>query len=156
MAKTIVPFAERFWANKTVDEDGCWIWAGSRIQDKYGNPYYGRLKWEGRGNVTERAHRVAYELATGIKPGELSVCHECDKPPCINPKCLFLGTTADNMRDKSLKERTPGMKLNYAKAQEIRELREQGVYLKDIAAKYGVHIGAIQAILNRRTFHHKP
>jgi hypothetical protein len=57
------------------------------------------------GQRTYRAHRVAYELATGEWPGELFVCHHCDNPGCVNPDLLWLGTPRDNTRDMFRKGR---------------------------------------------------
>jgi hypothetical protein len=35
----------------------------------------------------------------------MQVCHECDNPPCCNPKHHFLGTNQENTADKVRKGR---------------------------------------------------
>jgi HNH endonuclease len=93
------PVASRFW-NKadTSHVDGCWNWVGSK-RNGYGVIRKYRLYYY--------AHRVAWELTNGAIPSGLFVCHHCDNPPCVNPAHLFLGTHADNMRDKTDKGRIP-------------------------------------------------
>ena len=51
-------------------------------------------------------HRVAYQLFYGddLTPEDI-ICHKYDNPKCINPKHLFKGTHADNVRDKVMKGR---------------------------------------------------
>lgn len=75
---------ERFWSK--VDMSGgptaCWPYTG--CCDLPGG--YGQVRVGGH---LEKAHRVAFTLATGeIAPGEM-VLHSCDNPPCCNPSHLF-------------------------------------------------------------------
>ena len=67
------------------------------------------LKDHGRLRVDDKmrgAHQIAWELTYGPVPPGLHVLHRCDVPPCINPGHLWLGTNADNQRDRHLKGRT--------------------------------------------------
>lgn len=118
----------------TVSEAGCWIWSGKT--DKHG---YGQLR--GRG-----AHRASYALAHGPIPAGLSVCHRCDNPPCINPGHLFLGTTADNCRDRSAKGRNGrgGGKLSLSIAKDI---RASHLPIAELAEHFSVHPVTIARIL---------
>src|SRR6185437_1359919 len=79
---------------------GCREWIGAR------NPYRGGygIFWVSKG-ATVLAHRMAWELAYGPIPDGLLVCHRCDNPPCCEPSHFFLGTDADNARDKVSKGR---------------------------------------------------
>jgi hypothetical protein len=51
------------------------------------------------------AHRVAWEKVHGPIPQGMQVLHRCDTPLCVNVEHLFLGTNADNQRDKASKGR---------------------------------------------------
>jgi hypothetical protein len=91
--------------NRSVDhKTGCWLWTAGKAH--YG---YGRFRWRG---PQRRAHRVAYELFVGEIPDGLFVCHHCDNPPCFNPKHLYLGTQAENMRDAKKRGRMRGRRSN--------------------------------------------
>lgn len=84
-------FACRFWAKVAVgSEDECWPWIGAR------NSGYGEVSVDRRPQL---AHRVSWALASGADAGDLLVLHECDNPPCCNPKHLYLGTLGDNVQD---------------------------------------------------------
>jgi hypothetical protein len=76
-------------------------WQGGR--DLQG---YGQIFVRGQAKPTRlKAHRVSYELHVGPIPDGMCVCHTCDNPPCLNPEHLWLGTNADNTRDKTEKGR---------------------------------------------------
>lgn len=93
--------AVRFWPR--VDTSGgpgaCWPWLGARNDNGYGSFYVDGKK---RGS-----HRVAFELANGVGPKGLLVCHSCDTPACCNPAHLWLGTSRDNTQDCIRKGRFP-------------------------------------------------
>lgn len=94
MVKRGTPPAERLpiigW---DVDADGCHIWRG-RV-DEYG---YGRV--DAIKGAPLRAHRVSYESANGVQlTPEQYLLHSCDKPRCINPEHLRIGTQKENIRE---------------------------------------------------------
>ncbi len=81
--------------------DECWPWKGLRDKDGYGLLSHN--------NRQVRAHRVAYELATGTSADGLTIRHAvCDNPPCQNPAHLLPGTVADNNHDKASHGRARG------------------------------------------------
>jgi hypothetical protein len=87
---------ERFW-QRVFKTDSCWLW--TLIPSAKG---YGRWTVEGRKVFT---HRYAWTITNGPIPDFLRVLHTCDNPPCVNPDHLWLGTDADNGRDKKEKGR---------------------------------------------------
>lgn len=110
--------------------DDCWEWQRTRYQGSE----YGR--WGQR-----RAHVVAWEREHGPVPHGLCVLHHCDNPPCVNPSHLYVGTHADNARDRKLREReVRGTRVNTNK------LSEDDVYA--IRAAYAA--GEAQAVLAKR------
>lgn len=84
---------ERFWSK--VDKsagDGCWPWTASRDRNGYGQ--------FGLGGKMRRAHRVAYELATGRPiPAGMQVDHRCRNRPCVRPDHLRLATNKQNQEN---------------------------------------------------------
>lgn len=86
-----------------LDADGCWLWTGA-VSGSEPRPsgHHGHTSVDGDCIGTHRAMWIA---CFGPIPDGMSVCHECDKPLCIRPKCLWLGTHTDNMRDSIQKGR---------------------------------------------------
>ena len=81
-------------------DGACLIWQGA-VAGRPGRKY-GRIAVNRKCKLV---HRVVNELLHGPIPPEIKVCHTCDTPPCIEPKHLFRGTTADNQADMAAKGR---------------------------------------------------
>ena len=90
MPPRVVPIELRYWkyVRKTPR---CWYWTGAKTGKGYGLIH--------AGGKVHYAHRVAAYLSGMKFDARLEICHRCDRPSCVNPKHLFVGTHADNMRD---------------------------------------------------------
>ena len=141
-----------FWqsVNKTP---GCWLWAGTVNADGYG------LAHNVRGIVL--AHRIVWTLVHGPIPAGMCVLHSCDVPACVNPGHLFLGTRADNCRDRAAKGRTVAShcyglangkaRLSDDEVAEIRRLYVPGRGVCKLAARFGIsHSTLINIAVGRR------
>ena len=149
--------AERFHTKYTRGHvGGCWLW-----QKGIGSTGYGMFWLDG---AQRNAHRVSFELFVRPVPsGEgyhgTCVCHTCDTRACVNPAHLFLGTNADNQRDKAEKGRAVrqkgeahGMaKLNDEK---VRSIRADTRRSREIAADYGVSPAAVRRVKRRVDWAH--
>lgn len=111
-----------------------------------------------------RAHRMAWIFAVGPVPRGAVVCHRCDNPSCVNPAHLFLGSQADNMRDKIAKGRQlrgEGIGTSRLTEQQVSEIRARhGAYNIDgescrkLAAEFGVSDKAIWHAVKGNTWRH--
>jgi len=154
---------ERFWS-KVEKTDECWNWTADKFSNGYGKL---RVKHDGRLRQLG-AHRIAYLLTHFEVPDDRFVCHSCDNPLCVNPKHLWLGTQADNMRDASSKDRVRGTygkfrepdcagekngqaKLTQSQVDEIRERYALGgVHQKHLAAEFGVFQSTISKLVTHQ------
>ena len=134
---------------------GCWIFLGNTDRDGYGVFGHGRSK-------QLRAHRASFEFYKGAIKKGMFVCHSCDKPSCINPEHLFLGTAKENTQDMIKKGRKanfegsnhPLSKLDEIDVLFIRQEREFGKKLKDIANKFGITFQTVSDICRGKTWKH--
>lgn len=151
------PLAKRFEAKvvKGARPNDCWEWVGSK------NPRgYGKIG-TGVGKSTDYAHRVSWSLFRGPIPPGAVICHSCDRPACVNPNHLILGSQADNVHDCIEKgrfirgEAVGGAKLTADAVREIRAAYAAGLGdAQTLARAYGVTRRNIAAILERRSWAH--
>lgn len=123
---------------------GCWLWIASTNQKGYG-----MIKVNGS---MRSAHRIAWTIYRGNIPVGLQVCHVCDNPSCVMPEHLFLGTPSDNTTDCVLKGRDNWSKLTVQDVGNIRSMRDAGIRVVDIAAKYAVTTDSIYNVIKGKTW----
>lgn len=171
---------ERFFAK--VDTNGpipahrpdlgqCNVWTGKKFSNGYGTTSHGP-------HATRKCllvHRVAWEFENGPIPDGLRVLHHCDNRPCVRLSHLFLGTTADNMRDMAEKKRSPSgdshwsrrrpglvsrgeahgnSKLTESDVRAIMGLVLQGEARATIAKRFGISVGHVADIGTGRKWSH--
>lgn len=162
--------AERFWpkVDKGAVED-CWDWLGARTgtrdaTHKYG--YLGRTPASTLGPFVPPmvASRASWVIHFGPIPDGMDVLHRCDRPICVNPAHLFLGTQADNNRDRIGKGRNGqhylaknggNCKLTIEQVKEIRARYAAGGKRNSqtsLAAEYGVKQPQISRIVRGVTW----
>jgi HNH endonuclease len=146
---------ERF-EEKFIPEpnSGCWIWTASINRLGYGTVAHKGKIW--------KAHRVSWDLYTGVIPEGMSVLHKCDNRLCVNPDHLFLGDQTDNMRDMVAKgrgktpslrgEKNPMSKLTAASVSEIRLRVKSGATQKSLCPVYGVAPMTISRVVRGETW----
>lgn len=136
----------------------CWLWLGHLNHNGYGLFRFNK----GRG----KAHRFSYALFVGpIEPGK-HILHrrECGNPSCVNPNHLYMGTNADNVRDRMMWGKSRGYGLN-AKLSEsdvlyIRKIKKNlgGKYglNRDLAKQFGIGAEQVRRISNGQAWKHLP
>jgi hypothetical protein len=76
--------------------DGCWIWTAGSFRNSTGDRY-GSFRLDGK---NQRAHRIAYEWATGEQLGTLFADHRCRNTLCVNPAHLRPATNKANQEHR--------------------------------------------------------
>jgi hypothetical protein len=146
LAKVIIP----------DDPDACWGWAACFKETGYGRI---RVDW-----IEYIASRLSYAVHFQ-DPGDLDVCHSCDNPACCNPRHLYLGTHADNMRDTVTRGRSvtmgaPGRsrnrgetngqaKITDEQAASLLSMYRTGRYMqRDLASHFGLSRPYVSELVN--------
>lgn len=92
----------RFWSKVDMrGPDECWDWRASLNSNGYG-----RFKLASYTMIS--ANRVALIGVKREEPDGLHALHHCDNRKCCNPAHLYFGTHAQNMQDKSDRNRWRG------------------------------------------------
>jgi hypothetical protein len=154
--------ADRFWdqVDKSGGPKACWSYTGSRGKNGYGqfcDDSQGKRKSKPR-----RAHRVAMELHLDRPLAKNEwVLHspECGtNRACCNPAHLRVRVNVrdaahlENLADASAANRLKGRKLNSTKAQEIVQLKIDGVTSLAIATLYGVGEQSVWRIMTGQSY----
>ena len=85
---------------KINDSNNCWEWIAHKSYQGYG-----RFKGaKSTGNIL--THRISWVFHKGELSEKDCVLHKCDNPSCVNPDHLFVGSKADNNKDRALKKRS--------------------------------------------------
>jgi hypothetical protein len=144
------PIEERFQEKFIpVTESGCWLWVGGGWK----NHGYGMFKIK-QGRYL--AHRVSWELYRGSIPDGINVCHICDVACCVNPSHLFLGTNAENMKDRDAKGRGKKPPLHFGESHpraklslvQVAAIRSSSDPTRKIATRFGISQSQACAIKN--------
>lgn len=115
---------------------------------------YGRLSVGGKWVA---AHRISWLVFRGPIPAALQVLHTCDVRFCVCPSCLFLGTNADNVADRTRKNRIGRVaKLDTDTVRYIREQVARGIPQRQLAHQFGVEATTVHKIIHRKTWRHVP
>lgn len=137
--------------NKSVKDKqtGCIVWMGAKTNG------YAVINFQG---LNHRVHRLVAQAKFG-ELGKKVVCHKCDRPSCINPSHLFLGTQKENIQDCISKGRWADRsgEINHAKLQpsSVREIRlryENGEKRTALAKEFAVGLSTVRDLINRKTW----
>lgn len=123
-------------------ETGCWNWTGTMTRG------YGKFTLtSGNTQITIGAHRLVWRLYGGAKIGSThQLDHVCRNRKCVNPEHMEIVTISENNRRK------PATRLTEAVVTQIRSELSSGAHYKVIAAKYGLTMGHVINIRERRVW----
>jgi predicted XRE-type DNA-binding protein len=135
-----------------VDDNGCWICI-SHCKNKHGYPMVARNR-----TPMHLVRAIAKEKYPDL-PTYIHVLHKCNNTFCINPQHLYLGTNADNMKDRKDSGHyasTEGENNNNAKISKeivdiIRELYKTNTTThRKLARLFGISKTQVTRILNNK------
>lgn len=148
-----LPGEVRFGRRYRVDEEsGCWMWTGGKDTGGYGTIKVDGVRW--------RASRYSWFLHRGEIPAGMCVMHSCDRPACVNPEHLSLGTPLDNAEDRERKGRGNQPKgarnsrsiLVESQVREIRVVHAGGVSIASLSRLLAISEEHIRSIVKGRTW----
>ena len=149
-----------WWLSSRIDFSGeCWVWAGAKSARGYGVI---SLKSQEFPQKVAMSHRAVYEICVEPIPDGMRVLHRCDNPPCCRPSHLFLGTDADNVKDKVAKGRQArgeGSGTSRLTALQVLEIRKRFLACErpqKIAESFNIAECHVYSIATGRSWSHLP
>ncbi len=146
----------RFWEKVDIRTDEeCWNWTAGVQSKGYGSFGIGNKK-------TALAHRVAFEIAYGVIPESMCVCHQEDNRLCCNPSHLFLESIAGNNRDMVKKGRqAKGIKngrsvLTNEMVVTMRSDFQSGKTIRELSEDYDIHYNTARNAIQGNTWRDLP
>jgi hypothetical protein len=136
-------------------EGECWDWDGPT---KHGYGEYRRGVGEKRWRAT---HLSLLFLRGETVPSGSQVNHTCDRPICVNPDHLYIGSHRQNMDDAVARKRMGGnggvrngMRLTDEQVIEMRAAYQAGERQTALAARYGVSQANVSLIVRGEAWVH--
>lgn len=148
-----ITFWDRVYSHMRQD-GACSIFTGHCNEDGYGRIY--------RNGKLVFVHREVWKRDNGQIPAGCVVMHSCDRPPCIEPSHLLLGTQVANIADMDRKKRRislrgsqhAGSKLKEENIPAIRAMLNRGDTCRAIGDIFGVTDMMIRHIKKGRAWTH--
>ena len=137
----------RFWTKVDKEcKNGCWEWINCKGR-------YGRFWVDGS---TFNAHRISWLINRGQIPYEMEVLHTCDNKICVNPDHLYLGTQAENNRDRITRfnGKVAGRpkKFSIQEIDVIKDLYRSGMLQLNIAEQFNTTASTISLAVNDKLY----
>lgn len=146
---------QRLLEHRIIDADGCWI-STYKSKEKGGHPIIGTSK-----GVSEYVSRVAYNIWVGplSENPRIHVLHQCDKPDCFKPECLYEGTTKQNIADAKARGRWPKGETHAnatrtnVEAEKVRQAYATGrITQRELADMFHMPISTVNDIIHHRRY----
>lgn len=138
----------RFWSRVTKGSDGdCWRW------DVPAGMGYGQFR---SATGYTAAHIYSMRIHDVDIPDGYICRHLCNNKLCVRPGNghVVVGTQYENCIDKSMAGKSGSQKLTVNDVVSIKEMIHAGSLQADIAALFGVSVGAVSGIKTGRTWAH--
>lgn len=129
--------------------EGCWDWTSATDGRGYG---MFRMNSQRVG-----AHQASYRIYHGPIENGLFVLHSCDRPICVQPAHLHLGTHTLNMRECIKRKRNAfGERNGQSRLTEVEVewIRQAPLKVGDMARMLDINHATISDIRQRRTWNH--
>jgi len=152
-----MPEEPPFVAGLPPEEQPCWDWRGPLNTTGGG---YGIIRFNTQKRVL--AHRVSHDIFVG-PVGMFNVLHSCDRPICVQPLHLRVGTQSDNVRDAVERDRwVPAAAHSRGEEHGLAKLTESDVRIilsrplpqRELAARFGISRSTVQQIQSGKTWRH--